>query len=553
MMRTVAVFGAILSCAVACTFAQTPRQNGNRIIAGVVVSAANGEPIADADVVLGDTNGFKRVGALKSDVQGRFSFTNVADGKYILSAAHAGYVEAAYEEHGGLFTAIVTGENQNTTGLVLELPPVGAIFGTVTEDSGDPVPQAQIVLFRRNNLDGTESIQRFRNQIADSMGNFEFSSLIPSEYFLCATGAPWYRPLGPPIPADNSVANQGRSPLDVAYPLTCYPNTTDPAGSEPISIRSGNRIEAGLILHPVPAVHIQVRVQRSNPQEQFAWPQLHEEVFGYSDMPLGNVRLSSPNGPSQDPNTQIVDVSGIPAGRYTFELPSPNPSQGPPRSRSIEVTSEGLDIDESLLQPEVQIAGRLLVPAGTCPPSNCSIALVGPQGHQDGSFAVASDGSFQFPRVPPGEYEIRVRSDNITLVVTELGADGVRIAGSRLKVRDRPVELSVVASKPMGSISGFITKNGKPTSGVFLVLVPANGNEASPAWMQNQSDSDGSFIFTNVISGRYTLVAIERGWTLEWRRPEVINRYLANGVKIMVGSGSHEIKLDEPIEVQAIH
>jgi hypothetical protein len=85
------------------------------------------------------------------------------------------------------------------------------------------------------------------------------------------------------------------------------------------------------------------------------------------------------------------------------------------------------------------------------------------------------------------------------------------------------------------------------------VLVPANLNEARSAWMQNQSDSDGSFIFTDVIAGRFTLVAIERGWTLEWRKPEVISRYLASGTKIAVAPGSREVQLKEPIEAQAIH
>jgi hypothetical protein len=139
------------------------------------------------------------------------------------------------------------------------------------------------------------------------------------------------------------------------------------------------------------------------------------------------------------------------------------------------------------------------------------------------------------------------------LVVTELGANGVRIAGSRLKVRNHPVALSVVATKPMGSVSGFVTKNGKPASEIFLVLVPASVSQASPAWMPNQSDSDGSFIFTNVIPGQYTLVAIDHGWTLEWRKPEVISRYLGNGLRLTVRSETRNLQLDKPLEAQLIH
>jgi len=69
-------------------------------------------------------------------------------GKFDLIASHSGYVRAAFQEHDGdVATAIVTGNGLVTTGLRFELAPQATIYGTVTEDSGDPVPMARPSIF----------------------------------------------------------------------------------------------------------------------------------------------------------------------------------------------------------------------------------------------------------------------------------------------------------------------------------------------------------------------------------------------------------------------
>jgi hypothetical protein len=95
-----------------------------------------------------------------------------------------------------------------------------------------------------------------------------------------------------------------------------------------------------------------------------------------------------------------------------------------------------------------------------------------------------------------------------------------------------------------------VQRAGKPASGVFVVLVPANPGAGRDAWRRNQSDSDGSFEFPHVAAGDYTLVAIEQGWTLEWARPEVMARYLPRGVRITAPADARRIDLKDPLEAQ---
>jgi hypothetical protein len=68
---------------------------------------------------------------------------------------------------------------------------------------------------------------------------------------------------------------------------------------------------------------------------------------------------------------------------------------------------------------------------------------------------------------------------------------------------------------------------------------------------RDQSDSDGSFALRDVAPGRYTVVAIEDGWDLDWARPEVIGRYLSGGIPVTVTESSGKLlRLSQAVPVQ---
>jgi hypothetical protein len=55
-----------------------------------------------------------------------------------------------------------------------------------------------------------------------------------------------------------------------------------------------------------------------------------------------------------------------------------------------------------------------------------------------------------------------------------------------------------------------------------------------------------------VPSGRYTAVAIDEGWKLDWHRPEVITPYLAHGVALTVAPGARSAAIKSPLEAQPL-
>ena len=64
---------------------------------------------------------------------------------------------------------------------------------------------------------------------------------------------------------------------------------------------------------------------------------------------------------------------------------------------------------------------------------------------------------------------------------------------------------------------------------------------------RDQSDGDGSFSLPGVIPGTYTVVAIEKGWELEWTNPAVLQKYLGSGTAVTVQPNS---KQDLKVAVQ---
>jgi hypothetical protein len=117
-------------------------------------------------------------------------------------------------------------------------------------------------------------------------------------------------------------------------------------------------------------------------------------------------------------------------------------------------------------------------------------------------------------------------------------------------VGSEPVELTLALSDSNATVNGQVTRDGRPQSGVFVVLAPVDLNGGHSMWRSNQSDSDGTFNFPHIAPGEYTAVAIEKGWTLDWSRPEVIAAYLAHGERVTVAQGVREVNLKDALEAQ---
>jgi 5-hydroxyisourate hydrolase-like protein (transthyretin family) len=498
-------------------------------IAGRVVDAVTGDPVARTLVSVLTEKEYKVQASTLTDAEGRFSFTGLAAGKYPLNAARRGYRSSYFDEHDNFSSAIVTGDGQDTGNLLFRLPPAAVIRGVVTGDGGDPVENAQVMLFKKQaGGENSGHMQQVANTQTDDTGGYEFNNLTSGEYYIAVKGDPWY--------AQHRQATQEPSPLDVAYPTTYYDSTIDESAATPLTLDWGAREQSDINLHAVPAVRFTVPILTGRRGSGRPAISMHQKVFGNTV----NVQSFSVEALTQG----TFDVPGLAPGTYEIEMGSP------PRRVTVNATSE-VDLDPNAGAPMLAVAGTLVMAGGVPLPDDISLVLTSDEGDPPVQ-ANALKGHFEMNAVPSGTWTLAAGSPSQTLAVVATSVGGAVTAGSKIVVRDRPLQVLVTLSSAQTRVQGFAKKDGKGVSGAMIVLVPRERSAYPALVRRDQSDSDGSFSLNDVPAGQYTVVAIEDGWKLDWQRREVIEPYLRSGVPVSVaGQNVPVINLAQPVPAVA--
>ena len=520
---------------------------GKYTISGIVVSAATGQPLDRADVTLQTSNRGTVVTETTTGEDGRFVFERLTAAKYTLEASRRGYITAAYDEHQGFSTAIVTGEGLTSDGLTFRLSPRAVIKGMVTDEAGDPVQQAHVSLYRQNLRNGLGNIVRAGMTVTDDTGAYEFARLEAGNYYVAVSATPWYatRTQERRDAEGNVIADAQRSQLDVAYPTTFYADVTDSDSATPIPVKAGDQVQVNFAMHAVPAIHLSVQVPTSSGRG-FTMPQLAQEIFGSTD-PVQSSMSSMRRDGSQDNDGQMTVIfDGVAPGHYAVELRGRGETS---RSAGIDATSDAkIDLYQIAAIPDV--SGKAVMAGGEKLPDELSISLRSSDGRNAGGERVDADGSFSLHGIPPGSYEVWANAAGTPVAVTNLTATGATTEGHLLKVGSQPVAISATLAAGSATVTGFAKRDGKPAAGVMILMTPKNPRADHEMFRRDQSDSDGSFTLRQAVPGEYTVVAIEDGWALDWAHPEVIAHYLPKGQKVTVPTHSKDFALKDAVEVQ---
>ncbi|MGA3082817.1 MAG: carboxypeptidase-like regulatory domain-containing protein [Terracidiphilus sp.] len=511
-------------------------------IAGTVVNAATGEPVWRATVSLLSYADQHAIESVETGSDGRFAFEGLPAAKYPLTASKRGFRNASYDEHGGYSTAIVTGADQDTSGLVFRLVPGAALHGVVTGDGGDPVEGAEVMLFLKpRGHNPGDRIAQVGIATTDDTGAYEFDNLAAGEYLVAVKAEPWYA-LHRSDAETQRPANDPSAALDVAYPVTFFDSTTDEASASPIVLAGGSREEANLNLRAVPSLRLSVQAPTAS-NEGMAGLTLEQTIFG-SQIPSGRGPVST------SPQSKMAEFTGVAPGHY--ELTQGNP----PRVTELDATASQ-QVDPSLGTPSVAISGTTRIASGAPLTGKLTLILspLDTAHPTEPKFATSNQGSFRFPSVQPGKWELLAWGGDpagpgrqITVVST--ASAGKANAGNLITVRDKPVSLTVTLSDSDTRVEGFARKEGKGRAGALIALVPKDPAAFRARLRIDQSDSDGSFSLRDVAPGEYTVMAIEDGWDLDRTRPEAFARYLSQGIAVTVTESSGKlVRLSESVPV----
>jgi hypothetical protein len=219
---------------------QPPPLTGTGFLAGQVVESPSGRPIPGATVtLLGRTAGRGGATAVVADSQGRFYFSQLPAGMYSFQSSKPGYTNIAA---GVPLRTVTLAEAQRIVDLKVPLQKLVTISGSVRDETGDPVPATEVIVLRRELVNGKRVFQpRGRNR-TDDRGMYRIINIPAGEYVVCACGRE-------PIPFDglllSTIASQpaqllgaagravrlGSNAVSIDNTLRTYPPTFHPSSA----------------------------------------------------------------------------------------------------------------------------------------------------------------------------------------------------------------------------------------------------------------------------------------------------------------------------------
>lgn len=508
---------------------------GGYRIAGTVTSAADGHPLARARISLKSAADRHTLRSMVTSEDGRFEFADLPAGKYSLDGAKRGFISASYDEHDQLSTEIVTGAGLDTETLVLRLAPDAVIAGKILDEAGEPVRRATVAVYFDDHSEGMDRIHRLRSVQTDYQGIYEIAPLNPGTYFVSASAKPWYAVYPSSDTEKQTAASIDRS-LDVAYPVTYYPDVTDPDTAMPIPLRGGDRVQVDIHLIPVPALRLLLHVPEGG---QNAMASLQQPAFdGSTSLQSSGGRLISPG---------VLEITGVPAGRYTIRTGGPGLAI---QTNAIDIGKDGQEVDTSSAEAMSSVKVLVHVAGESALSARLTVGLrTGNRGLAVWQ-AVNSKGEAELQQIAAGKYEVLVGGTEKPYSIARISAEGNAVTGHTLTVAPGSL-LSISLTLVGGSVEvqGAVKRAGKVVAGAMVVLVPKDPQGNHDLFRRAQSATDGTFSLRDVVPGSYTVVAIEKGWDLDWSQANVIAAYMKGGQTIEVGNQKgRAINLPEAVE-----
>jgi hypothetical protein len=493
------------------------------LISGTVVDEVTGAPLANAriEMALTDSDGSSREMVTTAD--GRFTFENVTAGKYRLTAERQGYLTRSLHEHDQFTTLVVVGSEAPSPDLTFPLPPESSIAGSVTDDRGEALRSATVMLFSKSTAEGMISIRLRKKAETDDRGFYTFNALPQGKYYVAVASQPWYARY-PGFSSATNPTSTGVHPLeenidpglDVAYPVTFYSGVTDPEAATAIPLASGDNEKANIVLHAVPSLHL--RAHLGNPEQSHGNDvTVEQSIFGdHVPIPVAT-RQTGPG---------VIELAGIPPGHYSMRTDSMEQQHVVTETKELDASRSG---DLNAMPTRTSATLTVSFPDGVPLPKG-AIRL---WNRSNGTFIeeqILGRHKFHFEqRLAPGAYEVLLPGAP-EVFIRRLSVDGIRVAGRIITLKGAdPATLTITTERGTAHIEGIAVRANNPASGVMVVLVPDEPENDPGPLRRQETNTDGSFAFSTLAPGTYRLLAIENGWDMDWANAKVLKRYLEKG------------------------
>ena len=488
---------------------------GKGSVTGTAIADASGGPIAYASVVLIGA----RTGVLKvtsTNRQGAFSFAALPDDRYTIGVSKLPYLGAIAGARRPVrpgSPVVVTG-GAAVTGITIRMTLGASISGTLLDERGRPASGGTVVAQSRRMQNGERTLASVPGGIvqADDRGQYRIHGLPPGEYVVSVmsihatiSGFPaltdaevdavlgGQRPSGPPPVVPPSTG---------AQPPVYYPGTTRSADAAGIVLGPGEERQ-GVDIPWQPSTPTRISGVVST-ADGSPLPQVSVTV----ETAAGSSPVSFGFGARVGPDGQFATTQPVPPGTYNV-LARGNGPQAPFAVVTIEAAGTDISGLQLILQPPMQINGRIVTAGAARPPSlaghRLQFTALSQRGRPPQVSPSTTTGEFAISGLLPGQYLFSgapffgASADSVTWGIGSISVDGRDVTDRAIDIQAGalPKDLIVTFTDLWQEVSGRLTNaQGAGVSDYTMLIFPTD----ETYWLYNsrrhvtaQPDTDGRY------------------------------------------------------------
>ncbi len=436
----------------------------------------------------------------KTDMEGRYSFTNIAAGNYRISAYAPAFVITELTNHYSGGKALYLKNDETIENLNFTLKPGGVITGKVTDAAGEPVVEIMVSARRVDEMGS--HIESFRDHSpyqweTDDRGEYRIYGLEPGRYKIAA-GA------------------EGVQGWMDRHRFTYHPSAAEESRAKIVEVKSGAETEAVDVV--LASVEKEFAVSGRVVEADTAKP-VTEIVVGYSKMENGSF-TSSISKQFNHSNGEF-GFDNLPPGSYqVFTNMGRQESDLYGEPVKFEITNEDVSGVEIKMRRGGSISGGSVIEGAQDHAALVEFSNIRVSAYPISSeirmmsrsrAVVTPDGKFQLGGLRPGKIHLDVQTDVRTgLVLQRIEHNGNSVKEFDLNPGDRINSVRLVFVYGTGVITGQVEiKGGNLAIGMQMnvnLMRENNAIDNRQSVGYSEVDERGRFVIERLPQGNYKLM-----------------------------------------------